>query len=417
MKKQTIVLGAGIAGLAYSYFNKDKENVTVYEKNDYWGGLCHSFKVNGYTFDSAVHLSFTTDERVRQIFDNISYQKHRPIMYNFYNGHWIKHPVIYNSYPLSVDEKTACITSFFHRDTKREICNYADWLRYSYGEVFFEKFYNVYTKKYWRCPADKLSLTWLGNRFVLPDEKYVLQGSYESNKRNDYYANEFRYPQRGNGYQQFLEPLAKDANIKLELKAIELDLKKRYVVFSNGEKRYYDKLVSSIPLPELVGITKDVPEDVARAVSKLKASKISLVSVAFNKADIAKMLSFYIYDEDILAARVNCPSIKCKDNVPEGCSSMQFEIYHLPDEKVEEEKVLENVRYALKKMEICNDDDIEFMDYRLLPYGNVIFELGMEAHRDLVKSYYESMGVGLIGRFGKWDYLWSDQSLLSALEV
>jgi len=56
VKVQTIVLGSGIAGLAYAYFNKDKEQVVIFEQHDYYGGLCHSFKINNYTFDSATKM-------------------------------------------------------------------------------------------------------------------------------------------------------------------------------------------------------------------------------------------------------------------------------------------------------------------------------------------------------------------------
>lgn len=64
-------------------------------------------------------------------------------------------------------------------------------------------------------------------------------------------------------------------------------------------------------------------------------------------------------------------------------------------------------------MHICQKQDILFMDYRLLPYGNVIFYNGMEQDRALVKEYMLFKDIQLIGRFGEWDYLWSDQSYLS----
>lgn len=49
----------------------------------------------------------------------------------------------------------------------------------------------------------------------------------------------------------------------------------------------------------------------------------------------------YIYDEDIKSARINSPSIKSPNNVPEGCSSMQFEIYHPKDEILDEEAIID----------------------------------------------------------------------------
>jgi protoporphyrinogen oxidase len=52
-----------------------------------------------------------------------------------------------------------------------------------------------------------------------------------------------------------------------------------------------------------------------------------------------------------------------------------------------------------------------------LPYGNVVFDLGMEARRDRVRAWLESQGIQVAGRFGEWDYLWSNQSLMSGLRA
>lgn len=82
----TVVLGAGIAGLGYLNSHAESENVRVYEKDSRLGGLCKSFVVNGFTFDSAVHLSFTESNIARELFDKTRYVKHKPIAYNFYEG-------------------------------------------------------------------------------------------------------------------------------------------------------------------------------------------------------------------------------------------------------------------------------------------------------------------------------------------
>jgi hypothetical protein len=49
--------------------------------------------------------------------------------------------------------------------------------------------------------------------------------------------------------------------------------------------------------------------------------------MGFKCEDVAKHLWFYIYDEDILASRIHSPSLKSLNKTPEGCSSLQAEIY------------------------------------------------------------------------------------------
>lgn len=417
MEVDNLVLGAGISGLACA--NEITENgrkCVIFEAEKYAGGLCHSFKINDFCFDSAVHLSFTENKEARKFFDKTSYQAHPPISFNFYNSLWIKHPLINNMYLMSPEEKTQCIKSFIERKKPEEILNYKEWLRASYGDVIAEKFYEVYTKKYWTVDAEMLSTSWVGRRLNSPDLEKMLMGSFSEETGNDYYTKEMRYPMGNGGYETFLEPL-KGADIRLEKKAVQLDLENKIIFFGDGTSCHYGHLYSSIPLPELVNLTKNVPMIIKQSADKLKATKISLVSVGFHNPHIVDWLWFYIYDQDILSARVNCPSNKSSRNVPVGYSSLQFEIYHYPDDQIDEAKVLENVRYALKKMKLGKEDEIVFMEHSVLPYGNVIYTLDMEKNRAIVKEYYEKMGVKLIGRFGEWEYYWSDQSYLSGVSA
>ena len=73
-------------------------------------------------------------------------------------------------------------------------------------------------------------------------------------------------------------------------------------------------------------LIKDIQNEIPEAGDKLLCTSGQLVSLGFNSTNIPKDMWFYIYDEDILPARAYSPSIKSPDNVPEGKSSLQFEI-------------------------------------------------------------------------------------------
>ncbi|MCM1537637.1 MAG: NAD(P)-binding protein [bacterium] len=193
----TVVLGAGIAGLGYLHRFANHENVRVYEKDDRPGGLCRSFRINGFTFDSAVHLSFTGSEAVREVFDRIQYVSHEPQAYNFYEGKYIKHPVINNLVCFAPEQRCEYIESFLERKRERTIANYGDWLSGSYGEAIRRDFYDKYTRKYWRMGADALSTAWVGTRLQNPDIHKILMGAFAPGIGTDYYAKEMRYPSGG----------------------------------------------------------------------------------------------------------------------------------------------------------------------------------------------------------------------------
>jgi protoporphyrinogen oxidase len=418
MEIDNVILGAGIAGLAYACeLEKNNKKTVIFEAESFVGGLCHSFEIQGFVFDLAPHSSFTENAAARRFFDKTPYVTHEPVAYNFYKGRWLKHPVVNNLYPLDVADKVAYIKSFVERKEFKHITNYGDWLQASYGEELARQFYYLYTRKYWTVEPEELTVSWCGVRLVKTDLSKVLFGAFSPVTGIDSYTREWRYPKRGGGYQAFLKPLVNNGiNIEHNKKAIKINLNEKTILFSDGVRVTYKKLISSIPLPEFVAAIEQAPNEIRIKAQKLKASKISLVSIGFNRPDIPKYLLLYIYDKDIMAARANSPSLQSKENVPPGCSSIQFEIYHHPDDFINREIVIENTLRGIKKMNICNEDDIIFVDYRLLPYGNVLFLHNMEKERDDIKAYIQNYGVVLIGRFGEWDYLWSDQSYLSGMK-
>ena len=69
----------------------------------------------------------------------------------------------------------------------------------------------------------------------------------------------------------------------------------------------------------------------------------------------------------------------------------------------------------LIKLNVLKQEDILFIDVRYEKYANVIFDQNIYTMRKIVRDYLWSIGIETIGRFGEWDYLWSDQSLLSGL--
>lgn len=413
----TIILGAGISGISASYHlnQKDIENI-IFEKDDDWGGLCGNFEINGFRFDKAIHLSFTTNEYVKDLFSkSTEYITHKPLAYNYYKGSWLKHPAQNNLEPLSLNEKIEIISDFMENPNQKEnIKNYEEWLKAQYGNYFSEHFPIPYTRKYWTLEAKDLSTTWVGNRMYQPNIKEVLKGAFEKETPNTYYASEMRYPLKG-GYKSFLNYMRKDCDIRLNKKVIEIDTVNKIVYFEDNTNQKYDDLISSIPLAEYKNLIKDMPIEVKNTCDKLKYTSIALVSIGLNKPNIPKYLWFYIYDKDILASRCYSPSIKSSDNVPDRCSSFQFEVYFSKDKlsTLSNEELIEHIIEKSEKMNVFNKEDIIVKDCRVIEYGNVIFYHGMEDDRKIVLDYLEKLNIKTVGRFGKWEYLWSDQSLLS----
>lgn len=416
-----VILGAGIAGISAAYHLKQKgESSVIFEKDNDWGGLCGFFEIDGFRFDRFVHFTFAKDEKIAELFAKSSpLYAHPPVSYNYWRGCWLKHPAQNNLAPLPIEEKVKIIDSFVNRPRKdvAEISDYAEWLRVQYGDYFAENFPFAYTRKYWGVEAKQLETKWVGNRLHVSPLPEVLRGAFAEQQENFYYTKFMNYPKKG-GFRSIMNECRKGLDIRLNKKAVRIDTAAKQVEFADGTVEKYDNLISSLPLPEIIKMISDVPENVQNAAKQLRWTCGYQVSLGFNRPDVAKYLWFYIYDEDVPPARVYSPNLKSPDNAPDGCSSLQAEIFFANGVKVVDKNII--LQKTVEKLkEICqfNDSDVVVKDIRFEPYANIIFTPEIYESRKVVREWLQARGIKTIGRFGEWDYLWSHQAFESGMKV
>lgn len=419
MKKiENLILGAGIAGLAAGEKLENlKKEYLIIEKDASYGGLCDNFVIEGFRFDKCVHFSFTEDSMVRSFFDKQPYLTHIPNPRNYYHGTWIKHPAQNNLYPLSKEEKDSVLKGMLERKNSecKNILNYEEWLRLQFGDYFAEKFSMVYTKKYWGVPANQLETKWVGKRVYQPSIDEVIEGMNTMDTPVTYYAKEMRYPENG-GFKQFLKGLKSVNKVMYNEEVLKIDTVNK-IVHTNKSEYKYQNLYSSIPLPEYENIL-ELDDSTIEDISLLNWTSVYIVSLGLGSVVNEFDLWDYIYDEDILPARIYSPSMKSQNNCPKGCSSIQAEIYFKHGEKypLNESELLNKVIDDFAKIGLIDKRDVKVKDIRFIKYGNVIFDHNIYTVRNRIKTKLKDKGINVIGRFGEWDYLWSDQSFLSGYD-
>ena len=417
----TVIIGSGISGISAGYhLQKRGEKIVIYEKDNDWGGLCGNFTIDGFRFDRFVHFTFADDEYIRNLFEESSpTYAHPSISSNYYKGYWLKHPAQNNIAPLTVDEKVDIIKGFINRKTKSfdEIKDYDEWLRVQYGDYFAENFPFKYTRKYWGLEPKELETKWVGNRMHTPDIDEVLKGSYETQEKIFYYTSHMKYPKKG-GFRSILNKCREGLDIRFNKEVVEINPVEKYIKFSDGTKENYKRLISSLPLPEIVKMIKSCPDEVINCADKLHNTCGYMVSLGFKRPDVPKHLWFYIYDEDILASRVYSPSMKSLDNVPNGCSSLQVEIFFDCKAKIpSKDVVMKNTIEKLVSMGLFKEDEIIVNDIRFEKYANITFDKNIYTNRKVVLDYLKNQNIETIGRFGKWEYYWTHQAFKSGMDT
>jgi len=418
-----VVLGTGMAGFGAAYrLHADGITPTMYDKSAAYGGHTTSVRYDaGFVFDLGPHISFTKDTRIQDILADAVDQQYETVqinLNNYWRGHWPRHPVQLNLHGMPEDVIVKVIEDFVEERQRpvRPVNNYADWLLASFGRTFAELFPMQYTRKYHLTTAENMTTDWLGPRIYRPNLDEVLRGALSPSAPQVHYITHFRYPTRG-GFVSYLRKFVPLGDIELNHELISVDPARRQLSFSNGHVAQYDGLISSVPLPDLIGMIDGAPPDVVAASRRLACSTCVLVNVGVDRDDLSNAHMTYFYDEDICFTRLSFPHMLSANNVPAGAGSIQAEVYFsskyrpLTDAP---EHWIEPVINDLRRCGILRDSDkILTRGAQLIPYANIIFDLDRTEALATVHGYLDDIGIAYCGRYGDWGYLWTDESFKS----
>ncbi len=421
--EKIVILGTGMAGFgASNHLHKAGIRPVVYDKNSYFGGHTASFRnEQGFLYDLGPHISFTKDERIQELFAgfvNSEYEALQVKLSNYWRGIRLTHPVQLHLHGLPHDLVTEIISEFVSEQSgeERPITNYEQWLVASFGRRFAELFPMQYTKKYHTTSADNLTTDWLGPRMYKPSLEEMIKGALGPWNPGIHYVSHFRYPTK-NGFYSYQQGFPEIADLALNHKVVSIDPKTREIVFENGKKTGYDRLISSIPLPDLIPMIIDAPRDVLEASGRLACSTCVLVNVGVTRQDLSDSHMTYFYDEDICFSRLSFPHMLSATNVPQDCGSIQAEIYFSKKYRpltTNPTDLIDTAVNDLRRSGILREEDkVLFSDTRLIRYANVIFDHDRPASLKTVHGFLNDVGIAYCGRYGDWDYMWTDQSYIS----
>jgi protoporphyrinogen oxidase len=418
-----VILGSGMGGLgAATRLEAERQPVVLYDANPYPGGHTATFNAGqGFLFDDGPHVSFTKDERIRDLLAaNVegAFEDVPAVINNYWHGQWIPHPVQTHLHGLPTELIVAIIRDFVavHGEGQPAVDDYDAWLRAAYGNTFAENFPLVYGRKYHTTTMDRLTTDWLGPRMYRPSLDELVRGALAPTDSATHYVTSFRYPTTG-GFQAYLQPWLDRLDIRLGKRVVHIDPVARQVGFADGSTSGYERLVSSIPLPEIVPLIAGVPASVREAAGRLSFSSSVMVNLGVARADISQAHITYVYDEDIVFPRLNFPHLLSPTNVPPGASSIQVELYFSDRYRplaVPPAALIDDVVRDLGRISILREDDVlPVREARLVRYANVIYDHERAPAVAQIHDYLDEVGIDHCGRYGDWDHAWTDESFIS----
>lgn len=420
------ILGAGIAGLAVSYYT-GHDRCVIYEADSHYGGHVYSEEWDGIVWDDGPHVSYTKNQYIQELFAELvdgEFEEVEADVVNYYQGHWIDHPAQSNLYQIPEPLRSACLKSFLESrvaepEAQAPPANYQEWLYRAFGKVFADTFPAAYTRKYWTTEPANLGTDWIGRRVFYPKVEDVTGGFRGPLGRSTYWVNRWRYPSRG-GFYTYTHKLAERARIRYGKKLVYVHFGERLLGFEDGTRATYERLVSTIPLPEFIACAADAPDDVREAASLLRATRLLLVRVAAQHPSVRKEPWLYVYDEDKLSTRVSIQENFSPHNAPAGMTGMSVEVCGSAFKPLptDHDAVARQVVRELIEMGLLEGwDAVQGVSVRYCPWGQVIYDHNRKPALDRIKEYLDELGVLRAGRYSQWGYLMTHDCVLRGRKV
>ena len=414
------VIGAGLSGLSAAYHLGS--DYIVLEREAEVGGLCRSVATKGYVFDLAPHIFFTGNQYVSGLIDDLLHgdlvrQARRAYIY--LKGTYVEYPFEVNLHGLPRKTIDECISGFKERG-RTQPRNFLEWIHSTFGAGIAKHYMVPYNEKVWKYPLDQMNVDWIAGRVPVPSMDEMIRGAKEKVKKNYGPNAYFLYP-RGGGIGAIADALAgRVGNISLNSEAVEIDPEDPGGVNvtyreDGGKKRTIesDAVLSSMPLPEIVKIMRDAPNEVVEASERLVYNSLICVNIGVDRPRISDKHWLYFPESEYVFNRISFPMNFSGETAPRDRSSILVEVtYRGTRPNLEETKI--KVREGLIAAGILRGDDkIDVFDALDFKYAYVINDLDHRRNVAIIHDYLRGNRIHPMGRFGEWGYLNMDRSILS----
>lgn len=417
------ILGGGLAGISAAYFLKDRD-CEVLEEFSRIGGHCKTKKKNGFSYDMGGHIIFSKDKEildfmVKKMEGNIkSLYRNNQI---WFKGRFVKYPFENGLHALDKQDIFECLYYFFNNDYMPPKTNFREWIYYTFGKGIAEKYLIPYNRKIWKTEPSELGLDWVEGRVPKPPAEDIIKSAIGIETEGYTHQLNFWYPEKG-GIESLVLALAKDVrNVVVNYKVKKVRKAGNCWIVSDGKnEKKYDRIVSTIPLPELLQCLENVPEHVADAISSLRYNAVLVVMIGLNDIKYKDRFAVYVVDENIIYHRLCFYTFMKADHAPEGKHTVTAEITYHPEHKIAKIPRQEIVKHVIDTMEqegFIYAKDVVETDFVDCKYGYVVNTIGYLDKLKIIREYFDSVGIHLCGRFAEFEYLNTDAVIRHAFEL
>jgi protoporphyrinogen oxidase len=332
-------------------------------------------------------------------------------------GSWVAYPFQKNFGDL----EDAALRKFCASglDMERRWCeaeNFDTYLDLRFGRGIAQTFLRPYNEKLWGPDLSRMSADWTNERLAAPsgtNQHFAERGGRRLPLQADTLV---AYPAHG-GYGEIFSALAHRVDdLRLGEAAVRIDPRRQTLQTASGQTLPWRRIVSTLPLPILLSMLPNVPNEIVAEVSTLEALPVHLVMVVLEERGQLKRHRVYCASDDIPGHKVvfgHTSSNWLREQPRHGI------LVEVAGGKEYEPKALaeDTVNGLIKTGLIDRISEVRRVEVKFVPLGYPVPTHSRVPTRNKVRSWLAEHGIAIVGRFAEWDYINADEALARGLEI
>lgn len=388
------------------------------ERSGEVAGLCRTVELDGAVFDLGGHSFHTPHENVRcLVFDALQMEQQRREAWCFVAGSWVAYPFQRHFAELPDPElRASCARGLAAAGEWRDAANFDSYLDLRFGRGIAEAFLRPYNAKLWGADLARMSADWTSERVAAPagtEQRFKDDGGVRLPLEAD---TTIAYPARG-GYGEIFRCLARGiTDLRLGEAVTHIDPLRQTLETRSGQTLAWHRIVSTVPLPDLLALLTDVPMDIAAGVATLEALPVYLVMVVLDGRGKLDRQRVYCAGNELPGHKVvfnHTSSTWLREKPRHGI------LIEVAGGKEHDPAILalSAVADLVATGLIGGASEVRRVEVTRLTLGYPVPTHARAATMSMVRAWLDERGIAIAGRFAEWAYINADEALARGMEI
>jgi protoporphyrinogen oxidase len=435
------VIGAGAAGLTAAYqisreISSGKvTSLDIYEAGSQVGGLARSINIWNQKTDMGPHRFFSNDKKVNGLWLEVVGKDYKMVNRKtriYYKKKFFDYPLkpLNALKNMGLFEAAWCMLSYMKEKIipTKDTGTFESWVTKQFGKRLYQIFFKTYSEKLWGIKCTELDSDFASQRIKRLSLFEAVKNAILSGKGNVHktLVDQFAYPTGGTGmvYENMAAFISKNGGtIYLNAsvnKVLTSEGKVTGLQLDNGELKYYDHIISTMPLSLLVTRLPEVPENIKQFAMSLKFRNTILVYLRVNHSSLFPDQWLYIHSGDIIMGRMT----NFRNWIPELYGNEKDSILCIeywcnfddPFWQIEDKELIDLARKEVLSTGLIKDEAIPEGHIIRIPRSYPVYFRNYRKILAPIQDYLDTIeDLQVIGRYGAYKYNNQDHSIFMGL--